>query len=82
MKMSQRGAANGSAPATSGGDQVDMAAVLRMVYESAHMRSPSCTHSAVNALAEYASGFFICCMHVPSSQIWPDYLRCVAVGYT
>lgn len=52
MKMAQKGSTHGSAH--SRGDEVDMAAVLRMVYESAHMRSPSCTHAAVQALAEYA----------------------------
>jgi hypothetical protein len=54
MKMTHNGTSNGSTPVNPGGNEVDMAAVLRMAYESAHMRSPSCTHAAVKALAECA----------------------------
>ena len=72
MKMT-RGAANGSEHVASGGEEVDMAAVLRMVYESAHMRSPSCTHAAVNALAEYAFGLLdVCC----SLRLWIKHPHC------
>jgi hypothetical protein len=69
MKMVPQGTAHGSMPASAGEREVDMAAVLQTVYESAHMRSPSCTHAAVTALAECVLGFaqqllFFDCMHV------------------
>jgi hypothetical protein len=69
MKMVPQGTAHGSMPATAVEREVDMAAVLQTVYESAHMRSPSCTHAAVAALAECVLSFaqqilFVDCMHV------------------